>query len=630
MNEANNRGRKNGGIGWVISKRTNKHEVVFVNERMSVLKIGNHALIGVYLTYNDNSFENKIIKEQEFQVLTRMYKNLRDSYSVLILGDFNCDVKRSNSNDKLMNNWLKENKFVCQDILQEKFINYTYFKADAKSWIDHVVTHENNETIKNIKIIDSKWNCGDHLAIAGAVNVETLDMNSHMFNNDKTNDQRIIWNETTKRIYADKLEECLNTINHTFPERYYTDKNTLVSAMGNLIIKLNKALLDATSEITEINLMKRHGIKINGWWNINIEKLYNEYRKAKKNYKNENTTINHILYKNAKRAFRNKQKKMKESKNELEVKKLVKLNYTFKTKKKLFHQKVNGMLNDRIETNIDIDKAGIEIYKLFNETEIENRKILEQNIKLIGEYSKEHFGITYNYKMDEDKLVNIINKLDNNKAPGHNKISHEMIKYGLSEKLIKILKLLYETLINYDVMPKNFNIGIVKLVVKDQSKDLSDINNLRPLTISEGWAIIFEKILLNDIIQTTTLESNQFGFRAKSSCGHAVFMLKELALLNKRQKKRTIICSIDASKAFDKINRIDLWGKMVNKVEPNILRTLINYYSVSKITITINNQMTNTIKTTRGVKQGGPLSPFLFSIYIDELGKKLDEDNSGI
>ena len=107
-------------------------------------------------------------------------------------------------------------------------------------------------------------------------------------------------------------------------------------------------------------------------------------------------------------------------------------------------------------------------------------------------------------------------------------------------------------------------------------------------------------------------------------------MLKELALLNKRQKKRTIICSIDASKAFDKINRIDLWGKMVNKVEPNILRTLINYYSVSKITITINDQMTNTIKTTRGVKQGGPLSPFLFSIYIDELGKKLDEDNGGI
>ncbi|RNA33339.1 RNA-directed DNA polymerase from mobile element jockey-like [Brachionus plicatilis] len=148
-------------------------------------------------------------------------------------------------------------------------------------------------------------------------------------------------------------------------------------------------------------------------------------------------------------------------------------------------------------------------------------------------------------------------------------------------------------------MPKNFNIGMVKLLVKDQTKDPNDINNLRPLTISESWAIIFEKIILEEINRTLSLKSNQFGFRPKSLCGHAV-------------------------------NRNNLWGKMVSKVEPYILRTLINYYSVSKIVIVINDKTTSLIKTTSGVKQGGPLSPSLFSIYVDDLGDDLDQDDSGI
>ncbi|RNA39741.1 hypothetical protein BpHYR1_018805 [Brachionus plicatilis] len=82
-----------------------------------------------------------------------------------------------------------------------------------------------------------------------------------------------------------------------------------------------------------------------------------------------------------------------------------------------------------------------------------------------------------------------------------------MIKFGLSDKLIKILKLIYETLFRYNVMPKIFNIGLVKLLVKDQKKSYSDINNMRPLTISDCWSNILEKILLEEIHKCTQLKS---------------------------------------------------------------------------------------------------------------------------
>ncbi|CAF0871413.1 unnamed protein product [Brachionus calyciflorus] len=110
----------------------------------------------------------------------------------------------------------------------------------------------------------------------------------------------------------------------------------------------------------------------------------------------------------------------------------------------------------------------------------------------------------------------------------------------------------------------------------------------------------------------------------------AFFLLKETALINKRQKKRTYVCTIDASKAFDKINRNNLWGKMIRIFEPFIVRAFINYYSVSIVFIIVNGSKTGMIKTSRDVKQGGPLSPLLFSIYIDELGNRLDKGVSRV
>ncbi|RNA33341.1 hypothetical protein BpHYR1_008786, partial [Brachionus plicatilis] len=75
--------------------------------------------------------------------------------------------------------------------------------------------------------------------------------------------------------------------------------------------KLNKAINEATNEITEEQLTKKNKMKFNSWWDMDIKELYNEYKKAKRKYFDESTTINKIMYKNAKKAFRNKQKNKK-------------------------------------------------------------------------------------------------------------------------------------------------------------------------------------------------------------------------------------------------------------------------------------------------------------------------------
>lgn len=67
------------------------------------------------------------------------------------------------------------------------------------------------------------------------------------------------------------------------------------------------AFMEAAQEITDENLMRKHKMKLNGWWDIGIKELYDNYKQAKSKYKNDKTTLNKILAKRAKKAFRMKQ-----------------------------------------------------------------------------------------------------------------------------------------------------------------------------------------------------------------------------------------------------------------------------------------------------------------------------------
>ncbi|RNA08223.1 RNA-directed DNA polymerase from mobile element jockey-like [Brachionus plicatilis] len=90
------------------------------------------------------------------------------------------------------------------------------------------------------------------------------------------------------------------------------------------------------------------------------------------------------------------------------------------------------------------------------------------------------------------------------------------------------------------------------------------------------------------------------------------------------RKRKVFGCAIDASKAFDKINRDILFRKLQDKVLPQIWRCLRQYYQKSIAIVANENEISKMFKTTIVVKPSGPLSPKLFSIYTEDLIKKLE------
>lgn len=112
-----------------------------------------------------------------------------------------------------------------------------------------------------------------------------------------------------------------------------------------------------------------------------------------------------------------------------------------------------------------------------------------------------------------------------------------------------------------------------------------------------------------------TFSDHSYGFRPNRSAHDAVRKAKGYI-----QEGNRWVVDIDLEKFFDKVNHDRLMGTLAKQIEDKRLLKLIRKYLKSGI-------MINGIVTTseEGTPQGGPLSPLLSNIVLDELDKELEK-----
>ena len=124
--------------------------------------------------------------------------------------------------------------------------------------------------------------------------------------------------------------------------------------------------------------------------------------------------------------------------------------------------------------------------------------------------------------------------------------------------------------------------------------------------------------------------SNQFGFKPKHSTDMSVFLYKQTVSSNVNQNTLVFSAFIDATKAFDKINYQMLFKKLVLRGVPTyFVRLLWYWYKSQSMQVSWGGQMSSSFSVFNGVPQGGVLSPFLFSVYIDDLSRLLNNVRAG-
>lgn len=112
-----------------------------------------------------------------------------------------------------------------------------------------------------------------------------------------------------------------------------------------------------------------------------------------------------------------------------------------------------------------------------------------------------------------------------------------------------------------------------------------------------------------------TFSENSYGFRPNRSAHDAVRKAKEYI----RDGHRWVV-DMDLEKFFDKVNHDRLMGTLAKRIQDKPLLKLIRKYLQSGVMI--NGVVSSTLE---GTPQGGPLSPLLSNIVLDELDKELLE-----
>ena len=164
-------------------------------------------------------------------------------------------------------------------------------------------------------------------------------------------------------------------------------------------------------------------------------------------------------------------------------------------------------------------------------------------------------------------------------------------------------------------MPIDFTTTIIKPLVKDTTKPSDTINNLRPIAISDVFAIIYEKIILIEIRKTRKEHKKQFGFKSNSSCAHAVFLVLQALKQSKKLNRPIYMFAIDLTKTFDRVFRPLLWLKIFQAgCQSVIVCSLMKYYEI----------------LLNGVIQGGPSSPTLFNYTGDGFIECVEKLNFGV
>ena len=124
--------------------------------------------------------------------------------------------------------------------------------------------------------------------------------------------------------------------------------------------------------------------------------------------------------------------------------------------------------------------------------------------------------------------------------------------------------------------------------------------------------------------------NNQFGFRKGRGTTFATSLLNDVASYTTAHGSPLFVCSLDAEKCFDSIWHPGLHYKLMHVIPDVQWLFLYNWYANSFAHVRWEKELSNQFHITKGMKQGGILSPRLFNIFLNDLIIILKSINSGV
>jgi hypothetical protein len=345
-------------------------------------------------------------------------------------------------------------------------------------------------------------------------------------------------------------------------------------------------------------------------------------------------SINHITSKLQKKRNRKKKKDLRNKINKLTKDPTFDSRIIFKI---IEPKSPKNEISYFVDHSLPIPTLVTDPIKVKSHVTSEKRKFFEQrsNPEDISEFLSNIPTTITEHHPPNFSTPNIISTLCNraNTCPGPDSIPFSFFKWCQINLpyIFQLISNIYSACYNLHYLPSLWLKGITTSIPKEEASQ--SLDNWRPITLLntlyKGFTLILTEFLTNTLSKNNVLPPEQFGFIHSRSTIQALTIYSEILKYANYHKTPLHALYIDIKKAFDSVQHWTIL-QILNHLNapPNFIKIIEFIFNSSTTQFITSHGLTDPVKFMRGVKQGDPISPILFILYMIPLQWSLKRINT--
>ena len=219
--------------------------------------------------------------------------------------------------------------------------------------------------------------------------------------------------------------------------------------------------------------------------------------------------------------------------------------------------------------------------------------------------------------------------MENNKSPGEDGYPAEFYKVfwiDIKTILVKSYKYAYES----GGLSISQRRGIISLIPKKE-KDPLMLKNWRPLSLLNVDYKMLAKTIASRIKSSLNhiVHENQTGYIKNRYIGQNIATINDIIHYTETENIPALLIAVDFEKAFDCLDWTFLQSCLIRFGFPDfILNWVTILYADIQSCVINNGTLSEYFSIERGVRQGCPLSPYLFIIAVEMLAIAIRENTN--